>query len=320
MARKKIALIGAGMIGGTLAHLAAKKELGDIVLFDIAEGIPQGKALDLSQCGPVEGFDAKITGTNDYADIAGADVIIVTAGVPRKPGMSRDDLLGINLSVMKAVGEGIKNHAPDAFVICITNPLDAMVWALREFSGLPHNKVVGMAGVLDSARFSTFLAEEFGVSVRDVTSFVLGGHGDTMVPVVEYSTVKGIPVPDLIKMGKSTQERIDAIVKRTANGGGEIVALLGTGSAFYAPAASAIAMAESYLGDQKRMLPCAAHLTGQYGVNDLYVGVPVIIGKDGVEQVIEIALDDKAKAGLQVSIDAVKELLVACKAIEPSLG
>ncbi len=320
MARKKIALIGAGNIGGTLAHLAAQKELGDIVLFDVVEGVPQGKALDLSQCGPVEGFDAKLTGTNDYADIAGADVIIVTAGVPRKPGMSRDDLLGINLKVMKAVGEGIKAHAPNAFVICITNPLDAMVWALREFSGLPHNKVVGMAGVLDSARFSTFLAEEFGVSVRDVSSFVLGGHGDTMVPVVEYSTVKGIPVPDLIKMGKSTQERIDAIVKRTANGGGEIVALLKTGSAFYAPAASGIAMAEAYLGDQKRVLPCAAHLTGQYGIDDLYVGVPVVIGAGGVEQVIEIALDDAARAGLQVSVDAVKELLVACKAIDPSLA
>ncbi|MPS68223.1 malate dehydrogenase [Novosphingobium aerophilum] len=320
MARKKIALIGAGNIGGTLAHLAAQKELGDIVLFDVAEGLPQGKALDLSQCGPVEGFDAKITGTNDYADIAGADVIIVTAGVARKPGMSRDDLLGINLKVMKAVGEGIAANAPDAFVICITNPLDAMVWALREFSGLPHNKVVGMAGVLDSARFSTFLAWEFGVSVRDVTSFVLGGHGDTMVPVVEYSTVKGIPVPDLIKMGKTTQERIDAIVKRTANGGGEVVALLKTGSAFYAPAASAIAMAESYLGDQKRVLPCAAHLEGQYGVDGLYVGVPVVIGADGVEQVIEIELNEKAKAGLQVSIDAVKELLVACKAIDGSLA
>ena len=319
MARKKIALIGSGMIGGTLAHLAAKKELGDIVLFDIAEGIPQGKALDLSQCGPVEGFDAKITGTNDYADIAGADVIIVTAGVPRKPGMSRDDLLGINLSVMKAVGEGIKNHAPDAFVICITNPLDAMVWALREFSGLPQNKVVGMAGVLDSARFSTFLAQEFGVSVRDVSSFVLGGHGDTMVPVAQYSTVKGIPVPDLIKMGRSTQERIDAIVKRTANGGGEIVALLGT-SAFYAPAASAIAMAESYLGDQKRVLPCAAHVAGQYGIDDLYVGVPCVIGAGGVEQVIEIALDDTARAGLQVSIDAVKELVAACKGIDATLA
>ena len=320
MARKKIALIGAGNIGGTLAHLAAQKELGDIVLFDVVEGVPQGKALDLSQCGPVEGFDAKITGTNDYADIAGADVIIVTAGVARKPGMSRDDLLGINLKVMKSVGEGIKANAPDAFVICITNPLDAMVWALREFSGLPHNKVVGMAGVLDSARFSTFLAQEFGVSVRDVSSFVLGGHGDTMVPIAEYSTVKGIPIPDLIKMGKSTQERIDAIVKRTANGGGEVVALLKTGSAFYAPAASGIAMAEAYLGDQKRVLPCAAHLAGQYGVDNLYVGVPVVIGAGGVEQVIEIALNDTAKAGLQVSIDAVKELLGACKAIDPSLG
>ncbi|MCJ1959372.1 MULTISPECIES: malate dehydrogenase [Novosphingobium] len=320
MARKKIALIGAGNIGGTLAHLAAQKELGDVVLFDIAEGIPQGKALDLSQCGPVEGFDAQITGTNDYADIAGADVIIVTAGVPRKPGMSRDDLLGINLKVMKAVGEGIKEHAPEAFVICITNPLDAMVWALREFSGLPHNKVVGMAGVLDSARFSTFLAWEFGVSVRDVTSFVLGGHGDTMVPVVDYSTVKGIPVPDLIKMGKTTQERIDAIVKRTAGGGGEVVSLLKTGSAFYAPAASAISMAESYLLDQKRVLPCAAFLEGQYGVDGMYVGVPVKIGAEGVEEVIEIALDDTAKAGLQVSIDAVKELVAACKGIDETLA
>ncbi|MCE7795679.1 malate dehydrogenase [Sphingobium sufflavum] len=319
MARKKIALIGAGNIGGTLAHLAAQKELGDVVLFDIAEGVPQGKALDLSQCGPVEGFDAKVTGTNDYADIAGADVIIVTAGVPRKPGMSRDDLLGINLKVMKAVGEGIKNNAPDAFVICITNPLDAMVWALREFSGLPHNKVVGMAGVLDSARFSTFLAEEFGVSVRDVSSFVLGGHGDTMVPVAEYSTIKGIPIPDLIKLGRSTQERIDAIVKRTAVGGGEIVGLLGT-SAFYAPAASAIAMAESYLGDQKRILPSAAYVDGKYGLDGLYVGVPVVIGAGGVEEVVEITLDETAKAGLQVSIDAVKELLVACKSIDPSLA
>ena len=320
MARKKIALIGAGNIGGTLAHLAAQKELGDIVLFDIAEGIPQGKALDLSQCGPVQGFDAAITGTNDYKDIEGADVIIVTAGVPRKPGMSRDDLLGINLKVMKAVGEGIKQYAPDAFVICITNPLDAMVWALREFSGLPANKVVGMAGVLDSSRFNHFLAEEFNVSAKDVTSFVLGGHGDTMVPVIEYSTVAGIPVPDLIKQGRSTQERIDAIVKRTRSGGGEIVALLKTGSAFYAPATSAIAMAEAYLGDKKRLLPCAANLTGQYGVDNLYVGVPVIIGKDGVEQVIEIELNDEAKANLQVSVDAVKELLEACKGIDPSLA
>jgi malate dehydrogenase len=320
MARRKIALIGAGNIGGTLAHLAAQKELGDIVLFDVVEGVPQGKALDLSQCGPVEGFDATITGTNDYADIEGADVCIVTAGVARKPGMSRDDLIGINLKVMKAVGEGIKTHAPDAFVICITNPLDAMVWALREFSGLPHNRVVGMAGVLDSARFSHFIAEEFGVSVKDVNTFVLGGHGDTMVPIVQYSTVAGIPVPDLIKQGRSTNEKIDAIVQRTRGGGGEIVALLKTGSAFYAPAASAIAMAESYLSDQKRLLPCAAHLTGQYGIDDLYVGVPVIIGAGGVEQIVEIELDEEAKANLTVSVDAVKELLVACKGIDESLA
>jgi len=320
MARKKIALIGAGNIGGTLAHLAAKKELGDIVLFDVVEGVPQGKALDLSQCGPIEGFDAKITGTNDYKDIAGADVIIVTAGVARKPGMSRDDLLGINLKVMKAVGEGIKANAPDAFVICITNPLDAMVWALREFSGLPHNKVVGMAGVLDSARFSHFLAEEFGVSVKDVNTFVLGGHGDTMVPVVQYSTVNGIPVPDLIKMGKSSQAKIDEIVKRTRGGGGEIVALLKTGSAFYAPATSGIAMAEAYLNDQKRILPCAAYVDGKYGVDGLYVGVPVMIGANGVEEIVEVALDDEAKTNLKVSVDAVKELLVACKGIDGTLG
>ncbi|AUW57688.1 malate dehydrogenase [Sphingobium sp. SCG-1] len=320
MARKKIALIGAGNIGGTLAHLAALKGLGDIVLFDVVEGIPQGKALDLSQCSPVEGFDSKIIGTNDYADIAGAAVIIVTAGVARKPGMSRDDLLGINLKVMKAVGEGIKNNAPDAFVICITNPLDAMVWALREFSGLPHNKVVGMAGVLDSSRFSHFLAEEFQVSVKEVTSFVLGGHGDTMVPVVEYSTVAGIPIPDLIAMGRSTKERIDAIVARTRSGGGEIVGLLKTGSAFYAPATSGIAMAEAYLGDKKRVLPCAAYVEGKYGVDGLYVGVPVVIGAGGVEEVIEINLGEEAKANLQVSVDAVKELLVACKGIDASLA
>ena len=319
MGRKKIALIGAGNIGGTLALLAAQKELGDVVLFDVVEGVPQGKALDLSQVGPIAGFDAKITGTNDYKDIAGADVIIVTAGVARKPGMSRDDLLGINLKVMKAVGEGIKANAPDAFVICITNPLDAMVWALREFSGLPHNKVVGMAGVLDSARFSHFIADEFAVSVKDVNTFVLGGHGDTMVPVVRYSTINGIPVPDLVKMGLSTQEKIDAIVKRTRGGGGEIVALLGTGSAFYAPAASGIAMAEAYLGDQKRILPCAAYVDGQYGVDGLYVGVPVMIGAGGVEKVIEIELDADDKAGLQVSVDAVKELLDACKALDASL-
>ncbi|MFN7175579.1 MAG: malate dehydrogenase [Thermaurantiacus sp.] len=320
MARKKIALIGSGMIGGTLAHLIGLKELGDVVLFDIAEGLPQGKGLDIAQSAPVDGFDASFRGTQDYADIAGADVVIVTAGVPRKPGMSRDDLLGINLKVMKAVGEGLKAHAPGAFVICVTNPLDAMVWALREFSGLPHRMVVGMAGVLDSARFRHFLAEEFGVSVKDVTAFVLGGHGDTMVPVVKYSTVAGIPVPDLVKMGWSTQERIDAIVVRTRSGGGEIVGLLKTGSAYYAPAASAIAMAESYLKDQKRLLPCAAHLTGQYGVEDMYVGVPVVIGAGGVERVVEIALDAEARANFDVSVDAVKDLVAACKGIDPSLG
>ena len=320
MARRKIALIGAGMIGGTLAHLAAMREMGDIVLFDIAEGIPQGKALDIAQAGPVDGFDATLKGTSDYADIAGADVCIVTAGVPRKPGMSRDDLLGINLKVMKAVGEGIKAHAPDSFVICITNPLDAMVWALREYSQQPHSKVVGMAGVLDSARFRHFLAEEFQVSVEDVTAFVLGGHGDSMVPVVEYSTVAGIPIPDLIKMGWSTQERIDAIVKRTRGGGGEIVALLKTGSAYYAPATSAIAMAESYLKDKKRVLPCAAHLTGQYGVHDLYVGVPCVIGAGGVERVVEIALNDEAATNFQASVDAVEELLDACRAIDGALA
>ncbi|HEX8191938.1 MAG TPA: malate dehydrogenase [Allosphingosinicella sp.] len=320
MARKKIALIGSGMIGGTLAHLAAIRELGDIVLVDVAEGIPQGKALDLAQAGPVEGYDAKLTGTNDYADIAGADVCIVTAGVARKPGMSRDDLLGINLKVMKAVGEGIRTHAPDSFVICVTNPLDAMVWALREFSGLPHERVVGMAGVLDSARFRCFLAEEFGVSVEDVTAFVLGGHGDTMVPVVQYSTVAGIPIPDLIKMGWSSQEKIDAIVQRTRSGGGEIVALLKTGSAFYAPATAALEMAESFLKDKKRVLPAAANLTGQYGVNDLYVGVPVVIGAGGVEKIVEIELDESARANFDVSVDAVKELLVACKNIDGSLA
>jgi len=320
MARNRIALIGSGMIGGTLAHLAGIRELGDVILFDIAEGIPQGKALDIAQAAPIEGFDVKLKGANDYADIAGADVCIVTAGVPRKPGMSRDDLLGINLKVMKAVGEGIKAHAPDSFVICITNPLDAMVWALREFSGLPHNMVVGMAGVLDSARFRHFLAEEFNVSVEDVTAFVLGGHGDTMVPIVEYSTVAGIPIPDLIKMGWSSQDRIDAIVKRTRGGGGEIVGLLKTGSAYYAPATAGIAMAESYLKDKKRVLPCAAYLQGQYGVDDLYVGVPVVIGEGGVERIVEIELKEEARQNFQVSVDAVKELLVACRGIDESLA
>jgi malate dehydrogenase len=320
MARKKIALIGSGMIGGTLAHLAAMRELGDIVLFDIVEGVPEGKALDIAEAAPVDGFDAKLKGTSDYADIAGADVCIVTAGIARKPGMSRDDLLGINLKVMKAVGEGIKAHAPGSFVICITNPLDAMVWALREYSGQPHNMVVGMAGVLDSARFRHFLAEEFNVSVKDVTAFVLGGHGDTMVPVVEYSTVAGIPIPDLVKMGWTTQEKIDAIVKRTRGGGGEIVALLKTGSAFYAPATSAISMAEAFLKDKKRVLPCAAHLSGQYGVDNLYVGVPVVLGAGGVERIVEIDLKDEARANFQVSVDAVKELLEACRNIDGALA
>ena len=320
MARKKIALIGAGMIGGTLAHLAAMREMGDIVLFDIAEGTPQGKALDIAQAAPVDGYDVALKGSNDYADIAGADVCIVTAGIARKPGMSRDDLLGINLKVMKAVGEGIKANAPNAFVICITNPLDAMVWALREFSGLPAEMVVGMAGVLDSARFRHFLADEFGVSVEDVTAFVLGGHGDTMVPVTAYSTVAGIPIPALIKMGWSTQERIDAIVKRTRGGGGEIVQLLGNGSAFYAPATAAIAMAESFLKDKKRVLPAAANLTGQYGIDNLYVGVPVVIGASGVEKIVEVALDAEAQKNFTVSVDAVRELLVACKGIDGSLN
>ena len=320
MARSKIALIGAGQIGGTLAHLAAMKELGDVVLFDIAEGTPQGKALDIAQSGPAEGFDAALKGTNDYADIAGADVCIVTAGVPRKPGMSRDDLLGINLKVMKAVGEGIKAHAPDAFVICITNPLDAMVWALQQFSGLPANKVVGMAGVLDSARFRHFLSLEFGVSMRDVTAFVLGGHGDTMVPLTRYSTVAGIPLPDLVKMGWTTQDKLDAIVQRTRDGGAEIVGLLKTGSAFYAPATSAIEMAEAYLKDQKRVLPCAAWVDGAYGLNGLYVGVPTVIGAGGIEKVIDIALDEDEAAMLNNSVEAVQGLVEACKGIDPSLN
>ena len=320
MARNKIALIGAGQIGGTLAHLAGLKELGDIVLFDIAEGTPQGKALDLAESSPVDGFDAKLTGANSYEPIAGADVVIVTAGVPRKPGMSRDDLLEINLKVMEQVGKGIKENAPDAFVICITNPLDAMVWALQKFSGLPANKVVGMAGVLDSARFRYFLAEEFNVSVEDVTAFVLGGHGDTMVPLTRYSTVAGIPLTDLVKMGWCTAERLEEIVQRTRDGGAEIVGLLKTGSAFYAPASSAIAMAESYLKDKKRVLPCAAHLTGQYGLSDTYVGVPVVIGSDGVERVIEIDMNGDEKAMFEKSVASVDGLVEACKKIQPALA
>jgi len=320
MARKKIALIGAGMIGGTLAHLAAMRELGDIVLFDVVEGVPEGKALDIAQAGPVDDFDAKLKGTTDYADIAGADVCIVTAGVARKPGMSRDDLLGINLKVMKSVGEGIKDHAPDAFVICITNPLDAMVWALREFSGLPHHMVVGMAGVLDSARFRHFLSLEFNVSMRDVTAFVLGGHGDTMVPLTRYSTVGGIPLPDLVAMGWTTQEKLDGIVQRTRDGGAEIVGLLKTGSAFYAPAQSAIEMAEAYLKDQKRLLPCAAYVDGALGLTGMYVGVPTVLGAGGVERIVDIKMNLDETAMFQKSVDAVKGLVAACKAIDPSLG
>ena len=320
MARKKIALIGAGQIGGTLAHLAAMKELGDIVLFDIVDGVPQGKALDLAEATPVEGVNARLTGASDYAAIAGADVVIVTAGVPRKPGMSRDDLLGINLKVMDAVAAGIKTHAPAAFVICITNPLDAMVWALQKSCGLPANKVVGMAGVLDSARFRYFLAEEFNVSVEDVTAFVLGGHGDDMVPSVRYSTVAGVPLPDLVKMGWTTQAKLDAMVERTRKGGGEIVNLLKTGSAFYAPAASGIAMAEAYLKDQRRVMPCAAHLSGQYGVRDTYVGVPVVIGAHGVERVMEITLDEAEKAMFEKSVAAVHTLMEACKGINSALA
>ncbi len=320
MARPKIALIGAGQIGGTLAHLAALKELGDIVLFDIAEGIPQGKALDIAESGPVEGFDAALKGTQDYADIADADVCIVTAGVARKPGMSRDDLLGINLKVMKSVGEGIRAHAPGAFVICITNPLDAMVWALQKYSGLPARMVCGMAGVLDSARFRHFLSLEFGVSMKDVTAFVLGGHGDTMVPSVRYSTVAGIPLPDLVEMGWTTQEKLDAIVQRTRDGGAEIVGLLKTGSAFYAPAASAIEMAEAYLKDQKRLLPCAAYCDGDLGVKGMYVGVPTVIGAGGIERIVNIKLTKDEQKMFDVSVKAVKGLVDACKEIDPSLS
>jgi malate dehydrogenase len=320
MARNKIALIGSGQIGGTLALLIGLKELGDVVMFDVAEGVPQGKSLDLVQASPVEGFDAKLAGANSYEAIEGASVCIVTAGVPRKPGMSRDDLLSINLKVMEQVGAGLKKYAPNAFVICITNPLDAMVWALQKCCGLPKNMVVGMAGVLDSARFRYFLADEFNVSVEDVTGFVLGGHGDTMVPLVRYSTVAGIPLPDLVKMGWTTQARIEQIVDRTRNGGGEIVSLLKTGSAFYAPASSAIAMAESYLRDKKRVLPCAAWLNGEYNVKDLYVGVPVVIGAKGVERVVEVEFNSAERGMFEKSVQSVEGLVDACKKIAPDLG
>jgi malate dehydrogenase len=313
MARNKIALIGAGNIGGTLAHLIGLKELGDVVMFDVFGGVAAGKALDIMQSGPVDGFDALMTGGASYKAIEGADVVIVTAGFPRTPGMSRDDLIGKNAGVIAEVADGIKTHCPDAFVICITNPLDAMVWVMKEKSGLPANRVVGMAGVLDSSRFRLFLAHEFGVSVEDVTAFVLGGHGDTMVPLTRYSTVAGIPVPDLVKMGWTTQAKIDAVVARTRDGGGEIVKLLERGSAFYAPAASAVAMAESFLKDKKRVLPCAALLNGEYGVKDLYVGVPVVIGAGGIERIVEIAMNTEEKAAFDKSCAAVRELVEAAK-------
>jgi malate dehydrogenase len=320
MARSKIGLIGGGMIGGTLAHLAGLKELGDVVLFDIVEGLPQGKALDIAQSGPVEGFDSRLAGTNKYEAISGSDVVIVTAGVPRKPGMSRDDLLEINLKVMSQVGAGIRKYAPDAFVICITNPLDVMVWALRSYCGLPHHKVVGMAGVLDSARFRHFLAEEFKVSVEDVTAFVLGGHGDTMVPLVRYSAVAGIPVPDLVAMNWASQTRIDEIVQRTRDGGAEIVGLLKSGSAYYAPASAAISMAESYLKDKKRVLPCAAYVDGAYGLNGIYVGVPTVIGEGGVERIVEIRLDKDEKAAFRKSVEAVQGMIDAARKLAPDLA
>ena len=319
MARKKIALIGSGMIGGTLAHICAREELGDVVLFDIAEGLPQGKGLDIAESTPVYGSSVDLKGANDYEGIAGADVCIVTAGVPRKPGMSRDDLIETNLKVMKAVGEGIAKNAPNAFVICITNPLDAMVWALQQFSGLPKNKVVGMAGVLDSSRFAYFLSEKTGVSVADVHAWTLGGHGDTMVPMVRHSTVGGLPLPQLVEQGWMSQDELDGIVDRTRKGGGEIVGLLKTGSAFYAPAESAVSMAQSYLKDQKRVVPAAAYCEGQYGVDGFYVGVPALIGADGVEKVIEFDLNDDERGMLSNSIDAVKGLIDACKKIDSNL-
>ncbi|UYO01175.1 MAG: malate dehydrogenase [Devosia sp.] len=320
MARKKIALIGAGQIGGTLALLSAQKELGDVVLFDVVDGVPQGKALDIAQSAPAQGFDSTLKGTSEYKDIAGADVVIVTAGVPRKPGMSRDDLLEINLKVMEQVGAGIAKYAPDAFVVCITNPLDAMVWALQKFSGLPANKVIGMAGVLDSSRFCHFIAEELGVSIQDVNAFVLGGHGDTMVPLTRYSTVAGIPLTDIVKMGWMSKDKLDSIVQRTRDGGAEIVGLLKTGSAFYAPAASAIAMAESYLKDKKRVLPCAVQLGGEYGVKGTYVGVPVVIGAGGAEKVVEISLNSAEQKAFDKSVAAVEGLIEACKKIAPKLA
>jgi len=319
MARRKIALIGGGQIGGTLAHLAAARELGDVVLFDIMKGLAQGKALDLAQSGAVQRFDSALKGTNAYRDIAGADLAIVTAGVPRKPGMSRDDLLAVNLKVMQAVGAGIKRYAPQAFVICITNPLDVMVWALQQFSGVPPRRVVGMAGVLDAARFRHFLALELGVSMRDITAFVLGGHGDTMVPSIRYSTVAGIPLPDLVRMKWISAARLQKIVQRVRDGGAEVVALLQSGSAFYAPAAAAMEMAEAYLKDQKRVLPCAAWCQGEYGLKRLYVGVPAVLGAKGVERVVEIKLAADERRAFQTSVAAVQGLMQACRKLAPEL-
>ncbi|MBY0501671.1 MAG: malate dehydrogenase [Alphaproteobacteria bacterium] len=320
MARPKIALVGAGQIGGTLAYLVGLKELGDVVLCDIAEGIPQGKALDIAEAGPIEGYDGSFIGTTDYKKLEGSDVVIVTAGIPRRPGMSRDDLLGTNAKVIRQVGQSIRQYCPQAFVIVITNPLDVMVWVMREASGLPPQRVVGMAGVLDSARFRYFLAQEFQVSVEEVYASVLGGHGDSMVPLIRYSTVAGIPLPDLIQMGWTTQERLEEIVKRTRQGGGEIVNLLKTGSAFYAPASSAIAMAESYLKDKKRIFPCAAWLNGEYGIQDLYVGVPVVIGANGVERIIEIQLTEEEQTLFNRSVDAVRELVDAVRSLDQKTG
>ncbi len=320
MKRNKIALIGGGQIGGTLAHLAGLKELGDVVIFDIIKGIPQGKALDLAEASPVSPYNVDLKGSNNYSAIKDSDVVIVTAGVPRKPGMSRDDLLSINLKVMSDVGAGIKKYCPKAFVICITNPLDAMVWALQKFSGVKPNMIVGMAGVLDSARFRYFLSQEFNVSVEDVTAFVLGGHGDSMVPLARYSTVSGIPLPDLVKMGWTTQKKLNDIIQRTRDGGAEIVGLLKTGSAFYAPAASAIEMADSYLKDKKRVLPCAAHLSGEYKIKDMYVGVPVVIGAKGVERILEISLNSRETKMFKDSIASVKSLMRACTKIDKRLA
>ncbi len=317
--KKKITLIGAGQIGGTLAHLIALKEIADVVLFDVAEGLAKGKALDIAQSSPVNGFNINLTGTSSYEDTKNSDVIIITAGVPRKPGMTRDDLVGINLKIIKQVGEGIKKSSPNAFVICITNPLDVIVMALQKYSGLPKNKVVGMAGILDSSRFIYFLSQELKVPVQKIKSFVLGGHGDTMVAMLGSTEINGKKILDLVKEGKITKERLDAIVDRTKKGGAEIVKYLEKGSAFYAPAASGVEMAEAYLKDQKKQLPCACYLNGEYGVKDIYAGVPVIIGKNGVEKVIEIILSDEEKNNFIKSVNSVKELFKAAKKIDPSL-